>query len=45
MTIRTLALLSLILALPPSLAAAAEPATPNAGACRILQSASRVRRT
>ena len=30
MTIRTLALLSLILALPPSLAAAAEPATPNA---------------
>ena len=32
MTIRTLALLSLILSLPPSLAAAAEPATPNAGA-------------
>ena len=31
MTIRTLALLSLILVLPPSLAAAAEPATPNAG--------------
>ena len=30
MTIRTLAILSLILALPPSLAAAAEPANPNA---------------
>ena len=32
MTIRTLALLLLILALPPSVAAAAELATPNAGA-------------
>ena len=31
MTIRTLALLSLIVSLQPSLAAAAEPATPNAG--------------
>ena len=30
MTIRTLALLLLILALPPSLAAAAEPANPTA---------------
>ena len=30
MTIRTLALLSLILVLPPSLAAAAEPANPTA---------------
>ena len=30
MIVRTLALLSLILSLPPSLAAAAEPATPNA---------------
>ena len=31
MIVRTLALLSLIVSLPPSLAAAAEPATPNAG--------------
>ena len=32
MTIRTLAILSLFLSLPPSLAVAAELATPNAGA-------------
>ena len=34
MTIRTLALLLLILALPPSLAAAAEPANPTAEPAR-----------
>ena len=41
MTIRTLALLSLILALPPSLAAAAEPANPTAEPARHAGSAER----
>ena len=41
MTIRTLALLSLILSLPPSLAAAAEPANPTAEPARHAGSAER----
>ena len=41
MTIRTLAILSLILALPPSLAAAAEPANPTAEPARHAGSAER----